>query len=209
MGPSEEINAPSAKINGGRPPSTTHDRVADIALDLFARQGFEQTTVEEIAAAVGVGRRTIFRYFPSKNDMVWGDFDWVLGRLREGLAERGPEVPMMEALRHAAVVSNSYEPEQLPGLRIRMTLITRVPALQGHSMIRYAAWRRVVAEWAAERLDQRHDDLLPQAIAYAALGTAMAAFTRWVRAPDEDLERCLDDAFGALASGFSLEPGQG
>jgi mycofactocin system transcriptional regulator len=190
----------------GRPPSTTHDQIASVALELFARQGFEETTVEEIADAVGVGRRTVFRYFPSKNDMVWGNFEWVMERLRLHLEEAGPEVPMMEALRRAVVLSNSYDAGQLPGLRIRMTLITTVPALQAHSMLRYAAWRRVVAEFAAPRLGERPDDLAPQAIAFAALGTAMAAFTRWVRNPDEDLGRCLDAAFEQLASGFAAEP---
>lgn len=193
-------------MGSGRPPSTSQDQVASVALDLFSRNGFEQTTVEEIAAAVGVGRRTIFRYFPSKNDMVWGDFDWVMDRLRLHLGESGPEVPMMEALRRAVLKSNSYDEGQLPGLRVRMTLITTVPALQAHSMLRYTAWRGVVAEFAADRLGERPDDLAPQAIAHAALGTAMAAFTRWVVNPDEDLERCLDRAFRLLASGFAAEP---
>jgi mycofactocin system transcriptional regulator len=183
----------------GRPPTTTRDQIASVALDLFDRRGFEETTVEEIATAVGVGRRTIFRYFSSKNDMVWGHFEWVTTRLREHLAESGPEVSLADALRRAAVLSNSYPDDQLPELRIRMTLITTVPALQAHSMLRYAAWRRVVAEYAAERLAEEPDDLLPEAIAHAALGVSMAAFTRWVNHPGEDLEQCLDTAYRMLA----------
>jgi mycofactocin system transcriptional regulator len=200
--PGKETAVPAATVTGGRPPSTTRDRIAEVAFELFARQGFEKTTVDQIAREVGVGRRTIFRYFPSKNEMVWGNFDGVLEALRKALEETGPEVPMMEAVRHAVGASNTYDDEQLPALRIRMTLITRVPALQGYSMIRYAAWRRVIAEFAASRLGGRHDDLLPQAVAHAALGTSVAAFTRWVRTPDEDLGRCIDDAFRGLGDGF-------
>lgn len=196
------------RSGSGRPPSTSHEEVEAVALDLFAGNGFEATTVEDIAAAVGVGRRTIFRYFDSKNDVVWGDFDWVMDRLRGALAGCGAEVPMMEALRHAVVSSNSYEPSQLPGLRIRMALITTVPALQAHSALRYAAWRRVVAEFAARRLGEAPSDLLPAAIAHAALGTAMASFGRWVEHPDENLEALLDSAFAALAAGFTLAPGR-
>ena len=197
----------SSTIAGGRPPSTTHERIVDVALDLFARQGFSRTTVDEIAAAAGVGRRTIFRYFPSKNDIVIADFDARLERLRLALAESDPELAPMEALRRAVLLSNRREDGQLPALRIQTTLIARDPILQAHAMVRYAAWRRVVAEFAAERQQCRPDELLPQAIAYAALGTAMAAFTRWVRAPDERLEHCLDEAFRELANGFATAPG--
>jgi mycofactocin system transcriptional regulator len=189
----------------GRPPSTTHAEIEGAALALFERRGFERTSIEDIAAAVGVGRRTIFRYFPSKNDIVWGDFDWVNRRLRGHLEESGAEVPLLEALRRAAVLSNRYPEEQLPALRQRLTLITTVPALQAHSMLRYASWRAVVAEWAAGRLGERPGDLVPQVLAHVALGASMSAFTRWVENPDEDLERCLDRAYQLLADGFVAE----
>jgi mycofactocin system transcriptional regulator len=188
----------------GRPPSTTHDRIASVVLDLFARRGFEETTVDEIAAAVGVGRRTVFRYFPSKNDMVWGNFKWVMERLRQHLAESGPEVPLLDALRRGVVLSNSYPDEQLPELRIRMTLITTAPALQAHSMLRYAAWRSVVAEFAASRLGEPAEGLGPQTVSYLALGTSMAAFGRWVEDPEEDLKHCLQRGFDLLAGAAGL-----
>ena len=184
----------------GRPPTTTHDEIAAVALELFAERGFETTTVEEIAAAVGVGRRTIFRYFPSKNDIVWGDFDGVIERLRTHLRE-GDDLSLATALQRAAVLSNSYPAEQRPALRQRLTLITTAPALQANSMLRYAAWRAAVAEWAAERLGQEPDDLVPATIAEAALGASRAAFTRWGSHPDEDLEALLHDAYSVLAAG--------
>lgn len=71
----------------------------------------------------------MFRYFPSKNDIVWGDFDRVLHRLRDELDGQGERIAMIDALAAAAVASNRYPPEQLPQLRTRMTLITTVPAL--------------------------------------------------------------------------------
>jgi mycofactocin system transcriptional regulator len=186
----------------GRPPSTTREEIEAVALDLFAERGFEATTVDEIAAAVGVGRRTLFRYFESKNDIAWGDFDWVMRRLREALDE-GAELPLMEALRRGVVESNRYPPEQEPGLRTRMTLITGSAALQAHSALRYAEWRGVVADWAAARLGDAPDDLRPRVIGYTALGSAMASFERWVASEDEDLLELLDAAFVALAAGFA------
>jgi mycofactocin system transcriptional regulator len=187
----------------GRPRRMSHADVATVALDLFARDGFDQTTVDDIAEALGVGRRTLFRYFPSKNDIVWGDFDWVLARLRHHLNEASEDLPLMNAISHAAIESNRYGRDELPELRIRMTLITTVPALQGHSMLRYASWRTVISEFAAQRLGQRPDDLLPLTIGYAALGASMAAYSRWVEHPTEDLEENLRTAYAGIASGFA------
>jgi TetR/AcrR family transcriptional regulator, regulator of mycofactocin system len=178
-----------------------------VALDLFAERGFEATTVDEIAAAVGVGRRTLFRYFESKNDIAWGDFDSVMERLREALAEAA-DLPLMEALRRGVVESNRYPVDQEPGLRTRMTMITSSAALQAHSALRYAEWRGVVAEWAAARLGEAPDDLRPRVIGYAALGSAMASFERWVANADEDLLGLLDAAFVALAAGFAGDAGR-
>jgi mycofactocin system transcriptional regulator len=186
----------------GRPPTTTREEIERVALGLFAERGFEATTVEDIATAVGVGRRTLFRYFESKNDLAWGDFDWVMERLREALDE-GADLPLMEALRRGVVESNRYPADQEPGLRTRMTLITGTAALQAHSALRYAEWRGVVATWAAARRGEAPDDLVPRVIGYAALGSAMAAFERWVASEDEDLLQLLDAAFVALAAGFA------
>lgn len=192
----------------GRPRSTTHERVAHVALELFATKGFEETTVEDIAAALGVSRRTLFRYYASKNDIVWGDFDSVLVRLRECFDALADDVPLMEALGAAVVESNAYPPEQRDELRIRMTLITRVPALQAHSMLRYAAWMDVVAQWAAERTGGEPNDLLCRALAYAALGASTAAFVTWVDDPTADLPACLTEAYRLLATGFGAVPGR-
>jgi len=193
-------------MSTGRPPTTTHREVEAAALRLFSTRGFESTTVEDIAVEVGVTRRTIFRYFASKNDMVWGDFDVVIARLREAFDAAGRAAPLMDALRQAVVASNTYEPEQLPELRIRMTLIATVPALQAHSMLRYEAWRNAVAELAARRLGAAPTDLAPQTLGNAALGASMAAFKRWVENPQEDLGECLEQTYRLLAGGFA-EPG--
>ena len=186
----------------GRPPGTSRRAVTRTALELFAERGFEETTVDDIADALGVSRRTLFRYFASKNDMVWGDFDWVLARLRRCLEETKPEEPLHEALGRAVVESNRYEDDQLPELRIRMRMITGVPALQAHSALRYAEWREVIAEFVADRLGGSPDDLFPQTVAHAALGTSMAAFLVWVDDPASDLVQNLEAAYGLLGSGL-------
>ena len=188
----------------GRPPGTSRRAVTRTALEMFAERGFEETTVDDIAVALGVSRRTLFRYFASKNDMVWGDFDWVLARLKRCLNAADPDEPLHEALRGAVVESNRYEDDQLPELRIRMRLITGVPALQAHSTLRYAEWRAVIADFVADRLGCEPGDLVPQTVAHAALGTSMAAFLVWVDDPSSDLVANLDEAYRLLGSGLAL-----
>lgn len=186
----------------GRPRTTDRAEIARTALELFATRGFERTTLADVAAASGVGRRTLFRYFESKNDLVWGDFDWVLDRLRTALVTEDRGRGTMDTLGRAVVASNRYEGEALEELRIRMLLITTVPALQAHSMVRYAAWRAVVAEFVADRLGGRPDDLVPLTVGHLALATSTSAFVRWVEHPDEDLEAHLRHGYRRLARAF-------
>jgi mycofactocin system transcriptional regulator len=185
----------------GRPPSTSREAIDRVALRLFATRGFDETTVDDVAAELGVGRRTVFRYVASKNDLVWGDFDVVLDRLRADLDAQGDAVAPIDAVAAAALSSNHYPASQLPDLRVRMTLITTVPALQAHSALRYADWRAVIAEYVARRRGERPGDLVPQTVAFAALGASMAAFSVWVR-DGGALEPRLRKAYAALAAGF-------
>lgn len=194
-------------VRPGRPQSTTRTELARIALELFATNGFEATTVDDVAEAAGVSRRTVFRYFASKNDMVWGEFDRVLDRLRAHLDAEPPEEDVLRAVGRAVVASNHYDPDQLPELRIRMTLITTVPALQAHSMVRYAEWRAVVSEFVADRLGQDADDLVPLTIGHMALATSMSAFVRWVQHPDDDLDANLEFGYRMLAQIWPLDRG--
>ncbi len=173
-----------------------------MAFRLFATIGFDETTMGDIAGELGIGRRTLFRYFASKNDLVWGDFDQVLDRLREAFAAADAQTPMMTALREAVVTSNTYADEALPELRVRMTLITRNPALQAHSMLRYAEWRAVVTEFAAHRLRREPEDFAPVALGYAALGASMSAFAHWVEHPDKQLVTVLGRSYELLEAGF-------
>jgi TetR/AcrR family transcriptional regulator, regulator of mycofactocin system len=186
----------------GRPPATTAEEISHVALELFARDGFEQTTMDDVAAALGVGRRTVFRYFASKNDLVWGDFGAVLRRLQDEFDATDPRAPLTAALRDAVVASNTYPPSVLPELRLRLTLITTVPALQAHSMLRYAEWREVVARFAARRTRRSPQHLVPQALGYAALAASTSAFAHWVEHPGEDLVKLLRRSYDLLAAGF-------
>jgi mycofactocin system transcriptional regulator len=193
------------EVARGRRPSTSRQDVARAALDLFLRQGYDDTTVDEIAAAVGVSRRTFFRYYDSKREVVWGEFDAELVRLADQLAAAGDDEPMMDVLRRAVMATNRFGARELDELRIRMGLISSVPSLVAHSAVRYAEWCEVVAGFVADRIGGSPDDLGPQTVARAALGAAMAAFACWARHDTDDLIGEVDRAFRLLATGFDEE----
>ncbi len=187
----------------GRRRVTSRAELEHVAFELFAAKGFEQTTVDDIAAAAGIGRRTFFRYFPSKNDVPWGMFELELERMRVRLKACPGDVPLMDAIRLALVDFNTVKPAQVPLHRRRMQLILRVPALLAHSTLRFAAWRDVVAEFVAERTGMRPESLAPQAVAYAVLGVAIAAYEQWLDDDGADLGVLLDSAMRQLGAAFA------
>ena len=191
---------PPARRSGRAATSTAE--LSHIGLRLFLERGFEAVTVDEIAAAAGIGRRTFFRYFASKNDLPWGDFDALVAAMREHLAETSDEVPMVEALREAIVEFNRYPPEEVGYHRQRMQLLFTVPALVGHSSLRYESWRRVIAEFVARRTRTAPDDLLPSAVSSAMLGAALGAYSHWLAHPAADLAAVMRAAFDDLAAVF-------
>jgi TetR/AcrR family transcriptional regulator, regulator of mycofactocin system len=200
------VQATAEVGRAGRRRVTSRAELEHVAFDLFGRQGFERTTIDDIAAAAGIGRRTFFRYFPSKNDVAWGDFDKELSRMRAQLKSIPRRTPLMDAIRVAIVDFNRIDPDQVPWHRRRMDLILRTPALQAHSTLRYAAWREVIAEFVADRTGQSTDALTPRTIAYAALGVAVAAYEQWLETDDADLGGLLDTAMRELAAAFADGP---
>ena len=70
----------------GRPPGTSRRELELIALRLFTEQGFDNTTIEQIAAEAGVSKRTFFRYFGSKTSVLWSEFDHEVDVIRAALA---------------------------------------------------------------------------------------------------------------------------
>ena len=122
-----------------------------IALRLFTEQGFDNTTIEQIAAEAGVSKRTFFRYFGSKTSVLWSEFDHEVDVIRAALAGVPAGVPMMDAIRRAVAAANHYGPQDVPELRMRMNLIGNVPALQSSAAVHYDAWERAISDFAATR----------------------------------------------------------
>lgn len=186
----------------GRPPGTSARELELIALDLFHAQGFDQTTIEQIAAKAGVSSRTFFRYFDTKASVLWREFDQEVAELRCAFAAVPAEVPLLDAIRQVVVGINVYRKEDIPELRRRIELISTVPALAASATVHYDEWERAVSEFAAARLREPADGLRPLAIGRATLAAARSAFDVWLADSRADLTVYLDEVLSSLARGF-------
>lgn len=187
-----------ARRRAGRPEVTSHAEIEAAAFRLFAVRGFEQTTLEAIADEVGVSRRTLFRYYASKNDIPWGQFDRTLDTFREILAGLPDDLPLWEAVHRGVVAFNDFPADSQPAHRDRMRLILTTPALQAHSVLRYGQWRQVIAGYVARRRGLLPEDLLVQTVAQVSLALALTAYDAWLANEDSDIRVLIDEAMTEL-----------
>jgi TetR/AcrR family transcriptional regulator, regulator of mycofactocin system len=186
----------------GRRRSTTPHHITDVAIELFVARGFADVSVDDVAQAAGIARRTLFRYYASKNAIPWGDFDTHLAHLRVLLDNVDPRVPLGEALRAALLAFNTFDESETVRHRQRMRVILQTAELQAYSMTMYAGWREVVAGFVARRSDCKTTDLLPQTVAWTLLGVALSAYEHWLADESVPLPVALGNAFDVVGAGL-------
>ncbi len=193
---------PGSQTRVGRRRSTTPHQITDVALGLFSHRGFDAVSVDDVAQAAGIARRTLFRYYASKNAIPWGDFDTHLQHLRHLLAEVPPDTSLGDALRSALLAFNTFDESETVRHRQRMQLILQTTELQAYSMTMYAGWRDVIAEFVARRCGVPTGALLPQTVAWMLLGVALSAYEHWLADEDVSLPQALADAFDVVRAGL-------
>lgn len=159
----------------------TAAQLEEVALQLFLERGFDATTVDDIAAAAEVSRRTFFRYYASKEDVLLADHPRRLEELREALAARPPSEPILTALRQALMsMTGTYEEDRDRLLR-RARVMRGTPSLQARSLVLQRDWEQAVSEMVAEHLGvDAHGDLRPVVVAATIMGATRAAFGVWL-----------------------------
>lgn len=186
----------------GRRPSTTQDHITDVALALFASRGFDEVSVDDVAKAAGIARRTLFRYYASKNAIPWGDFDAHLQHLRDLLGSLSTEIPLADALREALLSFNTYDDQEMAQHRRRMRVILETAGLQAYSMTMYAGWREVIAAYVAQRIGAAPADLMPQTVGWLMLGVALSAYEHWLADESVALADAISEAFEVARPGL-------
>jgi AcrR family transcriptional regulator len=159
--------------------------------------------VEDIAAAADVSARTFFRYFASKDDVVFAGFAGQIERLGELLRARPSDEPVFTSLRVAAreLIAEAELSGAAPQTVLRM--IHAHPGLHATYLRKLESVEAEVAAWAAGRLGLEPGDLRPRLLAAAALTARRVATDRWLDSGEnEDLAGLLDEALAQLAAGL-------
>ncbi|MFG1811426.1 TetR family transcriptional regulator [Streptomyces sp. NPDC049040] len=172
------------------------------AYRLFAAQGYEATTVDQIADAAEVSPSTFFRYFPTKEDVVLSDeYD---PALVEALRARPPGEPIIESIRHALTDSlGQLIAADHDELLLRTRLGFTDPAIRARSWDEMQRSQDVVAAVISERTGRDPDDLDVHCAAAALIAVSTAVVRHWVQRDGKvDLVALYDRQFALLAEGL-------
>jgi AcrR family transcriptional regulator len=182
------------------------------ALRLFAERGFDVVTVDDIAARADVSRRTFFRYFASKEDVLLSDHPRRLAQLRRALAGRPEDEPALTALRHAILsMTGGYE-EERQRLLDRATIMEHTPSLHARSLAHQRLWEEAVAGMVAERMGVDPTvDLRPGVVAASTLASLRVAVAAWLARDGQPhlptlVAEALDLLDGGLERGLTRLP---
>jgi len=194
------VNAPPTLRN--RATRAVRAEIATVAIRLFLAQGFDKTTVDQIAAEAGLSRTSFFRYFATKEDAVLGHLEELGQKARDALVARPADEPAWQALRHAfnvLIAERSAYPEGGTGMH---RMLRDTPSLQARHLGKQVGWQELLAPEVARRLGVSGDpyDPRPRALVAAALGCLNVAVDMCALSEGTaDMADLLDQAMGALA----------
>lgn len=185
----------------------TRETIARVALELFATQGYAETTIAQIAEAADVSPRTVSAYFPAKEQLVYADADEFLDTLERRLTEeREAGESAVDALRAWLMEFIERETAEDAARRCRVhELKESDPALRAHDRDLHARAVGIVAAAVAVDLDEPADGLLPFMVGAATMA-ALDALGNRVEDGEQDLahqeaRRVIDDTMAFVAAG--------
>lgn len=199
-------NASLQRVAGGlreRKKARTRAAIQHEALRLFREQGYSATTVEQIADAAEVAVSTLFRYFPTKEDLVLtDDYDpLIIEAIRDQPAGLRPVDAVRAALRS---VFGRLSPAEAADLRERGNLAVAIPELRAAMVGQFAQMMRVLTGLIAERTGRDADDFAVHTLAGAMIGVMISAEFYWIEHSGSDLFTVLDDALAELGVGLEF-----
>jgi AcrR family transcriptional regulator len=186
--------------------SATRQAIVDAAMRLFRDRPFSEVSIDEIVAAAGIGRRTFFRYFPTKEDVVLDPRLLDRGFAVAALTSAGPDEDDVDVVMR---VLKELQRRTFADVRAEHQLDVhrlthREPALAARSWLLSEAARDIIVEGLVPPDADRHRTLRARVLASACIMAMDAAITTWIEGElRDDLEALLSEAAGHVRSGFA------
>lgn len=180
-----------------RKKARTRATIQQQALRLFRDQGYEATTVEQIAEASEVSASTVFRYFATKEELVISDeHDAFFIR---SWRSQPPDLPLVQALRRAVHSTlEGLSATELSAQHDRNVLMVTVPELWAAGLGNVTRTLHDIAELVAERTGGGPDDVRVRTLSGAILGIMLDVMMRWAQNPEQDMAAELDQELAFL-----------
>ena len=170
----------------------------DAAIDLFAKRGFEETTIDEIARAAGVSTRTFFRYFASKGDLMGQGMHTYRTLLSDAVRQAPSALSPMEVLRHT-VQKIAADAAGQPRTRQIVDIASASPAAREAQLARRAEVENALAEAFAVRTRTASNDAVsPRLLAALTLAVVDVTFRVWSKNSETDIVAITDGVLGTL-----------
>jgi AcrR family transcriptional regulator len=180
----------------------TREQIVERAMALFDERGFEHVTIAEIAAAADIAPRTFFSYFPSKEDVVFHDFDVIFDSIKQRIDERPEGESTMDALRAFVVGIVQQMDHQDPAEQCRRRVISSSPSLQQHDRELVGRIEHVIADGLARDLGVEPGSLRARVVAAAAAAglTELESYFDKDNLPDDPMAT-FDEVFTFVRGG--------
>ena len=183
------------------------DRLAEAAFTLFDERGYEQTTVDDITERAGLGRTTFFRYYRSKEDVIFPDHDRLLQLIKDRLATSSHRTALAAVSDAVRLVLLHYLDEGDLARR-RYALTSRVPALRDREIATVARYQRLFREFISDWMGDATESasLRAELMAAAVVAAHNHVLRRWLRAECPDPAAELDEAMRQVIKLFAAAP---
>jgi AcrR family transcriptional regulator len=190
----------TAQRGRGRPAISSREAIERVAMRLFLERGYAATTIQMIATESQVSRTSVFRYWGSKSEIVWSEFDVHTSRLRDLLRTSDPRTPTMSVVRECVVENLRLSMNDSALWLERFAVLDSAPELRPEEHAHWVAWAGAVAAFVADRHGLDPGDVVPQSIGGAVQAAFLAVLRRWLHAEDRAgaLLPALDDALVSL-----------
>lgn len=183
----------------------TRESIATAALELFGERGYQATTVADIAGAADVSERTVFTYFPTKEDILFSDLADFRERLSETLAERPSGASALDTLRDFVVENLSSIDESS---RLRWEIVSHDEHLLSHQRARHVELGDTIAAAVAVELGEGADDFRLQLVTAAVIAAVTAVYEHRNSVSSRSASRAqalavVDEAIAFLRGGLA------